>query len=120
MNEPWEVSRVRVDTRLPLLADDCAAMVNVSIQSLDREPGLVSFYAPVFAGVHYRFADAVEDYSKRFMQAMPSAAAASCSAATASSITSIRSCRGARPRDSSAPSSAAKSRTSCLTRRRST
>jgi hypothetical protein len=32
----------------------------------------VSFYAPVFAGVNYRFADAVEDYSERFLQAMPS------------------------------------------------
>lgn len=40
VNEPWEVSRVRVDTRLPLLADYCAAMVKVSIQSQDREPGL--------------------------------------------------------------------------------
>lgn len=60
-----------IDTRLPLVADYCGAMVNVSIQSLDREPGLVSFYAPVFAGVQYRFAAAVEDYSRRFLQAMP-------------------------------------------------
>jgi hypothetical protein len=68
-----ELIRARgIDTRLPLVADYCGAMINVSIQSLDHEPGLVSFYAPVFAGVNYRFADAVEDYSERFLQAMPS------------------------------------------------
>lgn len=67
-----ELIRARgIDTRLPLVADYCGAMINVSIQALELEPGLVSFYAPVFAGVDYRFADAVEDYSARFLQAMP-------------------------------------------------
>lgn len=61
-----------IDTRLPLVADYCGALLNVSIQSLEPEPGLVSFYAPVFAGVQYRFADPVEDYAERFLQAMPS------------------------------------------------
>lgn len=48
-------------------------MPHLSIQSLESEMGRLAFYAPVFAGVNYRFADAVEDYSERFLQAMPSA-----------------------------------------------
>lgn len=58
-----------IDTRLPLVADYCGAMVNVSIKSVDR--GHVDFYAPVFADVEYRIAAPVEDYVARFLAALP-------------------------------------------------
>ena len=56
---------------LPLVADYCGAMVNVSIQSVDEESGLVRLYAPVFEGVGYRFARPVGDYPSAFLAAMP-------------------------------------------------
>jgi hypothetical protein len=45
-----------IDTRLPLVADYCGAMINVSIRQVDREAGRVDFYAPVFADTDYRVA----------------------------------------------------------------
>lgn len=57
--------------RLPLVADYCGAMVNVSIQSVDESAGRVKLYAPVFEGVRYRFARPVADYPAKFMAAMP-------------------------------------------------
>ncbi|MDX1456143.1 MAG: hypothetical protein R3276_01065 [Marinobacter sp.] len=62
-----------VDHRWPLVADYCGATVNVSIQSVDADAGRVSFFAPVFEGVTYRFARPVTDYPARFLQAMPEA-----------------------------------------------
>ncbi len=56
---------------LPLVADYCGAMVNVSIQSVDESAGRVNLYAPVFEGVRYRFARPVADYPAKFMAAMP-------------------------------------------------
>lgn len=56
---------------LPLVADYCGAMVNVSIQSVDESAGRVKLYAPVFEGVRYRFARPVADYPAKFMAAMP-------------------------------------------------
>ncbi|TNE95614.1 MAG: hypothetical protein EP328_09525 [Gammaproteobacteria bacterium] len=61
-----------VDTRQPLLADYCGALVNVSIQSVDSGSGEVQFYAPVFRGIQYRVAKPVSDYPLAFAQAMPS------------------------------------------------
>lgn len=60
-----------VDRRLPLVADYCGAMVNVSIQSLDEQAASVKLYAPVFAGVTYRFSRPVADYPAEFIAAMP-------------------------------------------------
>jgi hypothetical protein len=60
------------DTRLPLVANFCGAMINVSIQSLDAATSTVKFYAPVFEGVPYRFARRVDDYPQRFAKAIPS------------------------------------------------
>ncbi|WBU40852.1 MULTISPECIES: DUF6976 family protein [Marinobacter] len=57
--------------KLPLVADYCGAMVNVSIQSVDEQAGVVNLYAPVFEGVSYRFARPVEDYPTAFLAAMP-------------------------------------------------
>ncbi len=58
-----------IDTRLPLVADYCGVMVNVSIQEVGD--GVVNFYAPVFPGVEYRFANPVSDYVGEFEKALP-------------------------------------------------
>ncbi|WP_228720800.1 DUF6976 family protein [Nitrogeniibacter mangrovi] len=47
----------RVDTKLPLVADYCGAMINVSIKGVDEKEGRVDFYAPVFADSEYRVAE---------------------------------------------------------------
>ncbi len=60
-----------IDTRLPLVADYCGAMVNVSIQSVDLKQQSVSLYAPVFPDVEYHFAKEVDDYVNAFQQALP-------------------------------------------------
>src|SRR5574343_1017954 len=61
----------QVDTRLPLVADYCGALVNVSIRSIDRERGTVDFYAPVFPGLDYRIAEPLGDYVSAFRRALP-------------------------------------------------
>jgi hypothetical protein len=48
-----------VDTRLPLVADYCGAMINVSIKGVDSAARRVDFYAPVFEDVEYRLAGPV-------------------------------------------------------------
>ncbi len=55
-----------IDTKLPLVADFNGAMINVSIQSVDTGARRVKFYAPVFKGVVYRFAEPVADYVETF------------------------------------------------------
>lgn len=62
-----------VDWRLPLVADFCGAMVNVSVQGLDAGSHAVDLYAPVFEGVTYRFAAPVENYAAQFAGAIPAA-----------------------------------------------
>ncbi|WP_085316211.1 DUF6976 family protein [Derxia lacustris] len=59
-----------IDTRLPLVADYCGAMVNVSFASVDAQNGRVQLYAPVFPGVTYRIAAPVADYPKSFAAAI--------------------------------------------------
>lgn len=61
--------RQGTDTRLPLVADYCGAMVNVSIKSV--EAGRVDFYAPVFPDIEYRIAAPIDDYVARFLAALP-------------------------------------------------
>lgn len=60
------ITREGIDGRLPLVADSGGVMVNVSIQSVHRDQGKVTFYAPVFAGVGYRVARPVENYEQAF------------------------------------------------------
>jgi hypothetical protein len=55
-----------INTKLPLIADYNGARINVSIQSVDDETGTVKFYAPVFPGIAYRFAEPVADYVDTF------------------------------------------------------
>lgn len=59
----------QIDTRVPLVADYCGALINVSVQAVDEHK--VQFYAPVFAGVDYRFAEPLEDYPSQFIEALP-------------------------------------------------
>ena len=61
----------QVDTRLPLVADYCGALINVSIRNIDLENGRVDFYAPVFAGSEYRLASPLTDYVRTFAAALP-------------------------------------------------
>ncbi|WP_417530074.1 DUF6976 family protein [Marinobacter lipolyticus] len=60
-----------IDSRWPLVADYCGALVNVSIQAVDAQARAVRFYAPVFEGVCYRFAKPVAHYPEAFLAAMP-------------------------------------------------
>jgi hypothetical protein len=59
----------KVDTQLPLIADYNGALINVSIQSVDKEAGTVALYAPVFTGRTYRLAKPVPDYVQAFRSA---------------------------------------------------
>lgn len=61
----------KIDTRLPLVADYCGAMINVSIKGVDAVAKRVDFYAPVFPGVAYRVAAPVGDYVTGFLAALP-------------------------------------------------
>ena len=61
----------QIDTRLPLVADYCGAMINVSIKGVDAAAKRVDFYAPVFPGVEYRIAAPVGDYVNGFQAALP-------------------------------------------------
>ncbi|MGH8501020.1 MAG: DUF6976 family protein [Gammaproteobacteria bacterium] len=61
----------KIDTRLPLVADYCGAMVNVSFQGVDQQKKTVSFYAPVFDDVEYRIAQPISDYVSGFQSALP-------------------------------------------------
>ena len=58
-----------IDTRLPLVADYCGMLVNISIKAVTDEQ--VEFYAPVCQGIDYRFALPIEDYQQQFQQSLP-------------------------------------------------
>lgn len=66
------IASTQTDTRLPLTADYNGSIVNVSVQSVDEAGGTVSFYAPVFSGLEYKFAAPVPDYVAAFNAAIPS------------------------------------------------
>src|SRR3989442_1532003 len=55
-----------VDTKLPLVADYNGALINVSVQGVDKEAGTVSLYAPVFKDRTYRLAKPMPDYVQGF------------------------------------------------------
>jgi hypothetical protein len=54
------------DQRLPLVANYCGALVNVSIKHVDQKNRFVDFYAPVFPGIEYRLAAPLTDYVAAF------------------------------------------------------
>jgi hypothetical protein len=59
-----------IDTRLPLVADYCGAMINTSIQAVDPAAGTVALYAPVFPGIDYVVAEPIGDYAAEFSKAV--------------------------------------------------
>ncbi len=59
----------KIDTRLPLVANYCGVMVNVSIQKVNASE--VALYAPVFPGVEYKIARPIADYVTEFNKALP-------------------------------------------------
>jgi hypothetical protein len=65
------VKEAGLDTRLPLVADYLGSSVNVSFQGVDHDQGVVSFYAPVFAGIRYHHARPVKDYVAEFSSRIP-------------------------------------------------
>jgi hypothetical protein len=60
-----------IDTRLPLVANYCGAMVNVSIQEVNKEKKVVNLYAPVFKNVDYKIAFPVKNYESEFLKLLP-------------------------------------------------
>lgn len=60
------IEKNNLDTKLPLVADYYGALINISFQGMDQATGEVKFYAPVFSGVRYKHAKAVEDYAAAF------------------------------------------------------
>ncbi len=67
------IEKKGIDTRMPLVADYNGAYINTSIKSIEN--GRVSFYAPVFRDVEYRFAVKVEDYATEFKNRIDAAGA---------------------------------------------
>lgn len=55
-----------IDTQLPLIADYNSVLVNVSIKAVSKESKTIDFYAPVFKGKEYYFAEPVKDYAESF------------------------------------------------------
>ena len=51
------LTATKADTRLPLVANYCGAMVNVSFKNVNAANRLVEFYAPVVTETEYRLAD---------------------------------------------------------------
>ncbi len=66
------LTKNQADIKLPLVADYCGAMVNVSFQNIDVKSGEVKFYAPVFKDITYRQAKVVGDYVNKFIENIPS------------------------------------------------
>lgn len=62
--------KINHDIRLPLVANYCGALVNVSIRQLHAKTRQVEFYTPVFSGVSYRTAAPVSDYVAAFSTAL--------------------------------------------------
>jgi hypothetical protein len=60
------VTNNKIDTRLPIIADYYGAMINISFQNVNMEAKKVDFYAPVFKGVQYKFAEPIKNYVDLF------------------------------------------------------
>jgi len=59
-----------IDTQLPLVADFSGTPINVSLQSVNKNSGITTFYAPVQPGIEYKFASHSTDYITAFNQAV--------------------------------------------------
>ncbi len=58
-----------IDKRLPLVADQDGALINMAILAHDTNAGCVTFLTPVSASLTYRFAEEILDYSEEFARA---------------------------------------------------
>jgi hypothetical protein len=58
------IAHSNLDSKLPLIGDYSGVGINISIKSIEN--GTVNFYAPVFKGIEYRFAEPVPDYTDAF------------------------------------------------------
>lgn len=67
------IQKKGIDTQMPLVADYNGSYINTSIK--DVENGSVSFYAPVFRNIDYRFAIPVGDYASEFIKRIDEAEA---------------------------------------------
>ena len=57
-------SRKGINGQMPLVADYNGSYINTSVKGVEN--GTVSFYAPVFKNIEYRFATKVDDYAGDF------------------------------------------------------
>ncbi|HVX64989.1 MAG TPA: hypothetical protein VHA11_00230 [Bryobacteraceae bacterium] len=69
---PRYLLEAKPDPCVPLTAWHNGAVINVGLQGFDEITGAIHFYAPVFAGTEYRFAEPVPDYVAAFDAAMES------------------------------------------------
>jgi hypothetical protein len=60
----------KIDTKLPMVANYCGAMVNVSFQNINETEKTVDFYAPVFNNVQYKIAFPIDNYVQEFEKAI--------------------------------------------------
>lgn len=67
------MEKKHIDTKMPLVADYNGSYINTSIKAIEN--GKVSFYAPVFRNVEYRFATSVNDYAAEFKKRIDEAGA---------------------------------------------
>jgi hypothetical protein len=58
------IAENKLDVKLPLIGDYSGAGVNISIKNI--ADGVVNFYAPIFCGIDYRFAENIPDYADAF------------------------------------------------------
>ena len=65
------IAKKGIDTKMPLVADYNGSYINTSIKGV--EDGTVSFYAPVFKNIEYRFASSVGDYATEFRKRIEAA-----------------------------------------------
>lgn len=67
------IDRMGIDIKMPLVADYNGSYINTSIKGVEN--GKVSFYAPVFRNIDYRFATSVNDYAAEFTKKIDQAQA---------------------------------------------
>jgi hypothetical protein len=60
------LTKNKINIQLPLVANYMGAMINVSIQNVDKISKKVIMYAPVFPLVEYKIALPVQNYEKQF------------------------------------------------------
>jgi hypothetical protein len=58
------IAQNKLDVKLPLIGDYSGTGVNISIKNILG--GVVNFYAPIFRGIDYRFAESIPDYASAF------------------------------------------------------